>query len=422
MKLAAVITEYNPFHKGHQYQLNEIRKRSDADYILVLMSGNFVQRGAPALLDKYTRASLALSGGADLVLELPAVFSLGSAKYFSLGALSILNRLPLDYLAFGSEERDPAKLKAAGDFFAEESPDYQSLLQENLRKGLSFPAARAKAAARLLPISYPDLFTDASKLEDLLHAPNNILAVSYLSALKQTSSSMKELIIPRSGKGYHDQELSPLASASAIRKALLSGNFKEEERDTALSSSLPEESLKILSDAKGKNLLQSEDDYLPMIRYALLCADSALLTSLEGVSPDLALRLQNKMDPRGDYAALLSTYLSKNTTAVSLSRILFRLLLKIPKDLQEEALSAPDGLYAHVLGLRKESAFLLSYLKKKADLPLLINPAADSALLDELQTAVFEKDLFCSRLYQSLASSKSGLLFPNDFQRHFLCK
>lgn len=421
MKLAAVIAEYNPFHYGHQYQLEEIRKRSDADAIIVLMSGNFVQRGAPALLDKYYRASLALEGGADLVIELPVIFALGSARYFSLGALSILNRLPIDYLCFGAEEKDPAKLKAAGDFFAEESPACQKLLQEKLHEGFSFPAARAKAASSILPETYPDLFSDREALEALLHAPNNILAISYLSALKQSGSSIKELIIPREGSGYHEEDLHELASASAIRKLLFS-DCRESDLKSSLCKALPAKTSSLLLDAKEKLLLQSEEDYLSMIHYALLCANSASLQSIEGVSAALASRLQKKRESKGSYFDLLASYVNKSVTALSVSRILFRLLLQIPKSLQEEALFAPEGSYAHILGVKKDSLSLLSYLKEKADLPLIINPSADSKKLTSLQTVIFEKDLFASRLYQTVASSKSGLDFPNDYQRHLLYK
>lgn len=421
MKLAAVIAEYNPFHQGHQYQLEEIRKRSDADAIVVLMSGDFVQRGAPALLDKYSRASLALSGGADLVIELPTVFALGSARYFSLGALSILNRLPIDYLCFGTEEKDPAKLKAAGDFFAEESPAYQKLLQEKLREGLSFPAARAKAASSLLPEIYPGLFSDKEALDALLHAPNNILAISYLTALKQSDSSIKELSIPRKGSGYHEESLLPLASASAVRKLLFSP-CPEKTLKASLCQALPAESAALLLDAKEKKLFQSEEDYLSMIHYALLCADSVSLQAIEGVNAALASRLQKKRESKGTYFDLISSYSNRSTTSVSVSRILFRLLLQIPKDLQEEALFAPKGCYAHILGVRKDSLSLLSYLKEKADLPLIINPSSDCKKLSSLQSALFEKDIFASSLYQTVASSKSGLDFPNDYQRHLLCK
>ncbi len=421
MKLAAVIAEYNPFHYGHQYQLEEIRKRSDADATIVLMSGDFVQRGAPALLDKYSRASLALEAGADLVIELPVLFSLGSAYYFSHGAVSILNRLPIDYLCFGTEEKDPARLQAAGAFFAEESPAYQTLLQEKLREGLSYPAARAKAASVLLPETYPGFFSDPAVLDSFLHAPNNILAISYLSALRQSGSSIRELIIPREGSGYHEEALQPLASASAIRKALFSDSA-EADLNASLCQALSEESLAFLLDAKEKQLLQSEEDYLSMIHYALLCADSASLQTIEGVNAALSSRLLKKHETKGSYFDLISSYKNKTVTALSVSRILFRLLLQIPKSLQEEALIAPEGCYAHILGVRKDSLGLLSYLKENASLPLIINPSADSKQLNKLQAQLFEKDLFASRLYQTVASSKSGLDFPNDYQRHLLCK
>jgi predicted nucleotidyltransferase len=431
MKIAAVIAEYNPFHNGHRYQLTEIRRRSGADYIIALMSGDFVQRGAPAILDKYERASLALSEGADLVLELPVIYALGSAGYFAKGAISILNQLPVDYLCFGCEDADLRKLKAAARLFSDEPAEYRSLLQTGLKKGLSFPAARAQAAEELLPRLYPALFSNSAEIRAFLHAPNNALAISYLSALAESHSSIEEIAIPRIGKSYHDLSLSEFASASAIRKVVYDcrkkGIFLPE---TPLSATLSLETFSALQKALDGNYLQDENDYLSMIRYLLLSSDLDQLSFIEGVSRDLAMRLKKNLNLTGDFSALLNSYANKSVTKASLSRILFRLLLNIPKTLQEDAL-AKSALYARVLGVKalsqtgdnkKIPSGILSLLKKESSIPLLINPASDEKQLDRLQKSVFEKDLFADRLYHALASSKSGLDFPNEYQRRLLCK
>ena len=161
MTVTGIIAEYNPLHKGHEYQLKEARRLTGADYIIVVMSGCFTQRGTPAVLDKYDRARMALSCGADLVLELPTRFACASAEYFASGAVSVLNRLGcVDYLCFGSECGDTQALRSAAALLsrAEKSPEYQHKLREAQKGGLSFPAARSRALESLLGKAFRETF------------------------------------------------------------------------------------------------------------------------------------------------------------------------------------------------------------------------------------------------------------------------
>ena len=225
-KTVGIIAEYNPFHNGHAYQIREVRKQSGADYIIIVMSGDFVQRGRPALLDKYARARLALLGGADLVLELPCAAASGSAARFAQEAVRILDRLGVvQELWFGSEAGELAPLLEAAAVLAEEPPHFRNALRQSLRQGNSYPLARQKALEACS--------ADGEKLAapELLCLPNNILGIEYCTALKRLRSSVLPRTLKRVGSGYHDRQASgSFASASALRLAVKTGNPEEAER------------------------------------------------------------------------------------------------------------------------------------------------------------------------------------------------
>ena len=231
MKTVGIIAEYNPFHKGHAYHLQKAKELADADYAVVVLSGDFVQRGGPAIVDKYLRAEMALRSGADLVLELPVSYAAGSAEAFAQGAVSVLEAVGcVDALCFGSEAGGLSALLSYARLFEEEPPAYRELLKEALRQGFSFPAARSRAAEeyrnlteRILPCCADD--ADCRRSASLLEEPNNILGVEYCRALIRRNSSIRPLTLPRRSSGYHDLSLdTEMASASAIRERKLREN------------------------------------------------------------------------------------------------------------------------------------------------------------------------------------------------------
>ena len=233
MKVTGIIAEYNPFHNGHLYQLTEARKKTDADFIIVVMSGDFMQRGTPAIINKWERTRMALSGGADLVLELPCVFATASANMFALGGISLLARTGVvTDLCFGAETDSITDFLTLAKFLNEEPDFFKNALKNELKTGISFPAARSSAlsAEASLPLSS----------EKLLSSPNNILGIEYCKALFALSSSIKPHIIKREGSGYNDREVNKqdrFASASAIRTVLLNPSKGRSSSD--LSSFLP---------------------------------------------------------------------------------------------------------------------------------------------------------------------------------------
>ena len=240
MKVVGIVTEYNPFHKGHKYQIDKIRQETGADFIIVAMSGNFLQRGVPALCDKFIRTEMALRCGADLVLEIPTLWATASAEYFAHGGVELLaNTGVVTHIAFGAETDDLESLVEVSSILKKEPDIYRNVLSNSIRSGNSFPVARKQALITSLPDFEPE------KLSEILDNPNNILALEYLKAIPD---HITPILIKREGAGYHDTELNTeLPSASAIRKAIF-GNDNENDIDS-LANSMPEESFVLLKNS-----------------------------------------------------------------------------------------------------------------------------------------------------------------------------
>lgn len=209
MNITAIISEYNPLHKGHLYHIETARKETNADFMIAIMSGNFVQRGTPAIVDKYIRAEAALKSGIDLVLELPVMYATASAEYFALGGVSLADTLGcVTHLSFGSECGNAEKMMETATLLLDEPEEMKAPLKEALKEGLSFPAARAKAVKTIRP-----------ELADILEEPNNILGIEYCKAILKRKSRIQPHTICRRGQGYHSETTDEsFASATGIRK------------------------------------------------------------------------------------------------------------------------------------------------------------------------------------------------------------
>ena len=229
MKIVGLITEYNPFHAGHLYHMQQARKLTGADYCVVLMSGSFVQRGEPAIFDKYLRTKTALLAGADLVLEIPAAFSTASAHEFATYGVALLSAIGVDAVVFGSECGQIEILKQAAYALNHESAEFQERLRKGLKAGLTYPQARAKA------LETEDTWAS------VLSSPNNILGIEYLRAAEDLHSPMEFYTISRKGSGYHEDTLADanFPSASAIRGIIRNSLSKDKDLLDILASHLP---------------------------------------------------------------------------------------------------------------------------------------------------------------------------------------
>ena len=390
MTITGIIAEYNPFHRGHAYHLSRAREITGADFVIVAMSGNYVQRGVPAMFDKYTRAEAALRGGADLVLELPLCAACGSAEYFSDGAVDLFMQTGIvTDLCFGSECGDLEPLAEAAALLADEPEEYRSLLRQHLRTGVSFPLARATSLQEALP----------SVSSDMLSSPNNLLGIEYLKALKRRKSGIRPHTIAREGGGYHEltMEKGYYASAGAIRRELIhsKGTFTE-----MIQAQLP--SPGIYHSYEGKTPL-TEDAFSLLLLQRLRSIQGTSLNSFFDVPEELSNRIWNRLDEFTSFSDFAELLKSRNLTRTAVNRALLHILLDLRQYRRAQRL--------RVLGLRKGSEILLKLMSTHGTLPLLTGLPG---------SALPESAFYPDRLYESVRSFTHGTPYQNEHRRKIL--
>lgn len=418
MKIVGIIAEYNPFHCGHQYHIEKAKTMADADLALVVMSGDYVQRGEPAFVPKHIRARMALLSGADLVLELPVCFAGASAEYFAMGAVSLLEHLGcVDALCFGSECGDLAVLKETAQILASEPDAYKEALQASLKRGLSFPKARMAALETCLPVK-------AEASESVLNQPNNILAVEYLKALLKLDSAIRPYTVSRIISGYHDRELSDsYSSASAIRNffaqyrhALPPGR---EDLLKSLHGQIPDSGIDLLCQCFGRRFPVYADDFSLLLKQRLLQETKQSLQTYLDVSEELANRIKNRENEFLSFTRFCELLHTKETTYTRISRSLLHILLNIRTSDLNACASSGFVRYARVLGFRSESAAILKKISTHADIPLLTKPGRDE-ILDPLGKKMLDQELYASALYESVITQKYQTPFISEHQKQIV--
>lgn len=405
MNICGIVAEYNPLHNGHLYQLQKAKELSSADYTIIVMGGNFMQRGTPAIMDKYARAKAALSCGADLVIELPAYYSSGSAEYFATGAVSLLNKLGVTtHLCFGSECGDVNLLQKIAKIILEESPEYKECLQSHLRSGQTYPSARTSALIKIAP--------ELSAHISVLNTPNNILGIEYIKSILKQDSSMIPLTTKRYGSGYHDMRLGiNQSSATALRQALWSGVKVSE-----LQNQMPDASYAILEDYLQNNELIHLNDFSEILYYKLLAERDTGFANYVDVSPALSDRICNNLYNFDGYEAFCDLLKTKEVTYSRISRCLFHILLNMRKDdLDNYMNNLGITPYARVLGFRKESAPLLSEIDKCTQIPLVTKLADASEQLSPEAYEMLRKDITINDIYSSIRASKAKVPMYNEY-------
>ena len=427
MKVVGLITEYNPFHNGHVYHIRKAREITGADYVLVIMSGDFVQRGAPALMPKHLRAEMALKAGASAVLELPVCFAAGSAEYFAAGAIALAEKAGcVDAVCFGSECGDIGILERIAEVLIQEPEEYRACLQENLKSGRSFPQARQTALKSYFNGSLKGSLGDAD-LDAILGLPNNILGIEYIKALRSKKSAMAVHTIRRIGSGYHSETLpdgSCYGSASAIRRLIsdVSGKTSRAYR-TSLSSvqplldkQVPPFCIPVFHDAFGKRYPISGDDFSLLIKYRLMTETPDTLMRYMDVTEDLANRIKKHRDEFITLSQFLSLIKTRDITYTRISRCLFHILLNITKE--DLLLYKRKGFcqYARILGFRTDGTPLLSLLKSCAGVPLITKLTRTDAL-SSTGLNMLRQDIFASDLYESVITDQFQTPFINEYQK-----
>ncbi|MCQ2507802.1 MAG: nucleotidyltransferase family protein [Dorea sp.] len=446
MSIVGIIAEYNPFHNGHKYHIEQAKKLTGADAVVVVMSGDFVQRGTPAIMPKHLRTALALQNGADLVLELPVRFATGSAEFFSAGAVDILDALGcVDFLCFGAEDNDLSLLMKIAEIFLEEPEIYRQALQAALKKGASFPKAREQG---LLAAMGNDPDTCVKALQAVQN-PNNILAIEYLKELKRINSPIKPVPLLRMGAGYHDMKVhsgkhpsvatasssgkdhvfveQPLASASALRAIL------RRQPISSWKHLIPDNSLALLERLNEKDFPVWEEDFTLLMKYQLLNETEESLQKYADFGVELANRAKKSSGSFKDYHQFVDLLHTKNETYAHVSRALLHMLLKITKkdissyNFSNQATNDHDAStsfahYARILGFNHNSSWNMTEIKEKGRIPLItklaqIEELYKTEVLTEAGKEMLEEDIYASNLYETVRTDKFGSKFTHEFQK-----
>lgn len=411
MKVVGIIAEYNPFHNGHKYQIEELKKRTGADYCIVVMSGNFLQRGVPALCNKYNRAQMALSCGADLVLELPVLWATASAELFAKGGVqTLVNTGVVTHLGFGAETDDLELLEAISSILKDEPEGYVFELRKALRQGVSFPVARKQALLTSLS-SY-----NTEYLEEVLNSPNNILAIEYLKALP---ADITPVLVQRKGAGYHDTTIdTELPSASAIRDAIFESSTSHSISDSpqeVLKNAMPAEAYEILAKCIEQNAIMEPADLSAVMGYRLLSFHKHEFSLYADCSEGLANTIKNQLPNYRDFESFCQELKSKNYTYTRISRTLLHMLLDIKEHHISSARQEGYAPYLRVLGFRKDASALLSEIKKEAQSPLITKVADYTSCFRTGTHFMVEKDLHASAIYQQILTTQKGQPPINDY-------
>lgn len=355
-----IIAEYNPFHKGHLYQIQEVRKQFPEDPIIVVMSGDFVQRGGPALLSKWDRSAMALACGVDLIFELPLLYATQSAEIFAKGGISLLKSTGIvDHLVFGSESDDIDELVSTAIVLSEEKPRFQATLKKYLKQGQSFPKARSLAMEEF------DM--------TLPKGSNDILGVEYIKQIIVQEANIAPHAIKRQGSSYHSLSTNEeFASASAIRQLMYSHrtHWHANPPLDQLHRHMPADTVKIMLQSP----LSFDEDYFSLIRYFIL-RNFSDLPEIFDVKEGLEGLIYRSSLHATDLSHLLGAIKSKRYSMTRIRRILFNILLRIEKEAMREVLDTNDPPYLRILGFNERGRQCLNHIKKQSPAPLVNKPA-----------------------------------------------
>lgn len=422
MKTTGIIAEYNPFHNGHKYHLEEVRRQTGADYLIIVMSGDFTQRGIPAVINKYSRARMALDAGADLVLELPVCYATGSAAWFAQGAICLLDSLGcVDLVSFGSECGDIDRLTAMAKTLSEEPPAFTETLKRCLKEGLSYPTAREIALQSALS-------TPAAREtvpQSVLSAPNDILGVEYCKALLEIGTSITPYTIRRLGGAYDDPELQAQnSSALAIRTALYRGDSAIHDRPTddlvAIRDQVPPHVYNILSGEFNRTFPVFPDMLSAQLHYKLISEAEQGFDTYFDVSTDLSNRIRKLLPDYRNFTQFCDLLKTKQLTHTRVSRSLMHILLGIHKEDMETYRNAGTVFYARMLGFRRSSAPLLGAIKNQSRIPLISKLADAPSLLTDTGKCQLNLDIRAAHIYESMVQHAFSTAFMQEQCREII--
>lgn len=372
-----IVVEYNPFHNGHLFHLQQAKKRTNANVIIAVMSGNFLQRGEPAIVDKWTRSKMALANGADLVIELPYAFATAHAPQFAKGAIEILDALRCNYFCFGSEEGTIAPFTNSLELIHSHAQIYEQTIQQAMQEGCSYP--------RALRAGY-DLISQQTTLPLVdLSEPNNILGFHYMQAACAIQSAMTPLTIRRKGSHYHDSSLptDSIASATSIRNEIFTNGAAD------VQPFMPESSFTLLHEWTTKHGFQSWERLYPLLRYSILREEPQRLAEIADVIEGIEFSFYKAAKEQATFQSFMQAVKSKRYTWTRIQRMLVHILVGYRKATREQ-ITSPS--YIRLLGLSETGRRYLRSVKKQLLLPIVSRVAAlddPSLLLDSKGTDIY---------------------------------
>ncbi len=411
MKAVGLVTEYNPFHNGHLYHLNKAMELTGADISVAVMSGDFVQRGEPAVLDKYVRASMALNSGVNLVVELPVNYAVSSAESFAAGALKVLNYIKADSIAFGSESGDIERLSKLAHILCDNEDTLYNEISKYTANGISYAAARQKTVEKL---------TDKDTAA-MLTSSNNILAVEYLKAIIKNNYAIKPYTIKRKGDSYNDTDIrSDYASATALRENLKADNISKYipvKAGLILSSNTnyiyPDDITEVLFTRLLDILFASSYDKNVFIENVMKYSD--VNKEIAGRLYKSAMDMITRTVPHGagskdneafSFGSLCEHIKTKEVPLSRIKRALIRITLGLDKKHMEKYTNEP---YIRVLGFDKKGQEYLSYIRKTVEVPLITKTADYKEILLD--------DIHAANIYNMIVAGKYGVKELGDFVR-----
>lgn len=404
-RVVGIIAEYNPFHNGHYYHMQKAKQEANADYCIAVISGNFTQRGDVSIVNKWAKAYMAICGGADLVIELPTIYSVSSAENFANGAIKILDSLKIvDSFAFGAEANDLATLNNIANVLNEEPKGYTNILNHELKKGISYPAARENAIMMYL--------NDIKRYANVMGNPNNILAVEYLKALKNQKSKLTPIMIKRQKVYYNEHRIvDGYASATGIRELLKNKEYSD------VSKVVPRSTYQILGQqANNGRMILSLEKYQKEIIYALRKMTVEEIAELPDVSEGLENSIKNAANNCNNLTELINGIKSKRYTQTRIQRILIYALLGINKKMMENSKKIIP--YTRILGFNSKGKMLISEIMNKN--PKINMITSVKKYMDQNKNKqlaeMFNVDIFATDVY-TLGydyDSKANLDFTNN--------
>lgn len=400
MKTIGIVCELNPLHSGHKYLLDMARQKFSADYVVLVMSGDYTQRGVPSIVSKEVRTKMALMAGADAVFELPVQYATASAEYFASGAISLLNSLGcVDHILFGTENGDIEEIQKIASILNDEPDEYKKELQKGLKRGLNFASARDAALKKLITIGN----------STTLIGSNNILGIEYCRALMESKSSITPLTIQREGADYNSDELTgTYASASAIRK-LLETTYPDDTYRSILKNYIPEDVLTLLLSQKAYNRLDNYSDYL---HYKLLSERSEGFTSYADIHRDLSDKIIKFLPKYTTISEFTDILKSKDLTYTRIQRSLLHILLGIKQETLDSLKQEKYPVYLRLLGFRKESSHLLAVIRESANTTVISRMSDTFKIEDKKQKELLDQDVLASDIYHLIIPDSK-----NEYQK-----